>query len=108
MPSIIISVSLDKETAKIWEKIPRQERSVYVRDWLRKLDPVTGEKKPKTSDDMLKKLLAIEPSEAKSTKAQRYGRPTKTFSEMGTITGRASTTSLKLCAIQTSALTFFA
>ena len=109
MPKAInVTISLDQKSLKIWENLPSQSRSAAVRAWLKDLDPITGEKKMETPADTLKKLLATEPSEAKSTKAQRYGRHTKMYNEMGTIIGKASTTYSKPCPTQTSDLTFFA
>ena len=105
---IPVMVALDEETYKIWKKLPNQKKSETVREFLRKLDPTTGEKKPQTPTDMIKKLLTTEPSEAKSTKAQRSGRHTKMFSEMGITIGKALTTYSKPCPTQTSAWICFA
>ena len=109
MPKAVnVTISLDQKSLKIWEKLPFQERSAAVRTWLKNLEPETGETKPETPADTLKKLLATEPSEAKSTKAQRSGRHTKMFSVTGITTGRASTTYLKLYPTQMSVATSFA
>ena len=75
MPSIIISVSLDKETMKIWEKIPREKRSITVREWLRKLDPTT-KKEPESNAEQIKKLLTLEPSQEQPPKSGDSRGPT--------------------------------
>ena len=70
MPKAVnVTISLDKETLKIWEKLPFQDRSAAVRSWLKTINPKTGEKKPEQPMSLTKKLLTLEPSQEQPLKS---------------------------------------
>ena len=72
-----ITISIDDETWKIYKKLPDQERSAIIRTLIKTLDPRTGEKKPESNAEQIKKLLTLEPFHEQPHKKGDSGRATQ-------------------------------